>query len=355
MTALMIMSACPIVTNDYPCTMGIECYAAESTLSAPANVVSKVKDNTVTLSWDKVKGADAYRIYKYDAGKKKYVKYKSVTGNKIVIKNLEEGASYKFKIAALTKSGKSYKAGKTSKTVTVSISKAENTKAQKAEFKEVTLSAKDMLGAWKYYDFRYLVDISKSSKYDPSQKEWIYAGWMTGLQFISEKEIIRGYTDFAELGQYNASSKKIGNSSYKTFTDGTDYYLFYSFENGDGMSTYVFKKKAVPELQAVSDVSLLSGYWTAVDFCPFELNNKYNYDPTFPMCTTNLYLTNANVKGKDITLYFSDGGEITHKISSNKIGDAKYYVYSVGDDMYMYYQWINGDGDKQFYVLKKDK
>lgn len=352
-TALMLVSACPISTDK--CTLDIESYAAETVLSAPYNVKAKVKNNTVSLSWDKVDGADAYRIYKYDAVKKKYVKHKSITGNKIVIKNLEEG-SYKFKIAALTKNGKSYKVGNTSKAITVKIQTS--SKESKTKLKEAALSAKEMAGAWDFYDFRYRTDISKSNTYDPSKKEWYDSNYMTTLQFVSEKNVLIGYSDFYEKAEFNTSSKKIETTEttpYKVLTDGTDYYLFLEFENGDGKNTYIFKKKALPDLKRVNDIKLLSGKWVATDFCECELNPNITYDPTSPLYPGDLYLTKANVTGKEITMYFSEGGQRKFDITADKIGDAKYYVFSVGDDMYMYYLWVNGDGDGQFYVLKKEK
>lgn len=352
-TALMLVSACPISTDK--CTLDIESYAAETVLSAPYNVKAKVKNNTVSLSWDKVDGADAYRIYKYDAVKKKYVKYKSITGNKIVIKNLEEG-SYKFKIAALTKNGKSYKVGNTSKAITVKIQTS--SKESKTKLKEAALSAKEMAGAWDFYDFRYLTDISKSNTYDPSKKEWTGIYYMTTLQFVSEKNVLIGYSDFYEKAEFNTSSKKIETTEttpYKVLTDGTDYYLFLEFENGDGKNTYIFKKKALPDLERVNKLKLLSGNWVAIDFCGCELNPDITYDPTSPLYPGDLYLTKASVTGKEITMYFSEVGQDKFNITADKIGDAKYYVFSVGDDMYMYYQWVNGDGDGQFYVLKKEK
>lgn len=352
MTALMLVSACPITTDK--CTLAIESYAAETVLSAPYNVKAEVKNNTASLSWDKVDGADAYRIYKYDAGKKKYVKYKSITGNKIVIKNLEEG-SYKFKIAALTKNGKSYKVGNTSKAVTAKIQTS--SKESKTRLKEVTLSAKEMAGAWDVYDFRYLTDISKSNTYNPSKKEWYDDLYMTTLQFVSEQNVLIGCSDSYDKAEFNTSSKKIGTYPYKIFTDGTDYYLFLGFENGDGNNSYIFKKKALPDLERVNKLKLLSGNWVAIDFCGCELNPDITYDPTspvWPLWAWDLFLTKANVTGKEITIYYSDGSQDKVDITANKIGDSKYFAFSVGDDMYMYIQWINGDGGDQFYVLKKE-
>lgn len=370
MAALMLISTCPAVQTDTPNTFSIECAAAESTLSAPANVSATVTDNSVTITWDKVKGAAAYRVYKYDAAKKKYVTYKTVKTTKIVIKDLEEGTSYKFKVAALTKKNKSYKAGKLSAAVTVSIAKPENTAPESTasentasetektlKLKEVKLSAKEMAGAWTYYDFRCLKPYTAWKTYDPTKKEFIYDGWFSSLQFVNEKDVYVKYSDgYSENRNFNTNSRKIGETSYIVCSYGTDYFLFLDFKNGDGTNTYVFRKKTLPSFERVTDTTKLSGYWTTTDFCCFELNEKVTYDPTEPMFQSEyLYLFRANVTGKKITFYYTDGRQDTVNITKDKMGKSKYYVYSVGDDMYLYYQWINGDGDKQFYVLKKDK
>ena len=358
MAALILASACPVIdASDTSYSFGIECSAAETELSAPANVKEKVNGNAVILSWDEVEGANSYRIYKYNAGKKKYVKYKTVTGTKAVIKDLDEGTAYKFKVAALQKKGRTFTAGKLSKAITVDISTAEKSdtpKSQKTALKEVNLSAKELAGAWDYYDFRYLSDISKSSSYDPSAKEWAGSGYIKTIQFFTEQYAIIAYEDEVCDAKISAISKKLDSISYKTYTDGTDYYLFYSFKNGDGNNTYVFKKKVHSTFKKENDTSLLEGKWTVVDFCQTDIA-KNTYDPTSPIWLWDFYMTNAEAKGDKITFYYSDGYKSEHKISDNKIDAAKYIVYSIDNDLYMYYQWITDDGDKQFYVLKKDQ
>jgi len=85
-------------------------------LPAPSNFKATVKETSITLSWDKVKGADAYKIYVYSGGK--YKAYKTVTSTKHVINNLKESTRYKFKVAALVKKGSSYKVQKKSAAIT---------------------------------------------------------------------------------------------------------------------------------------------------------------------------------------------------------------------------------------------
>ncbi|MBQ5311190.1 MAG: fibronectin type III domain-containing protein [Oscillospiraceae bacterium] len=93
--------------------------SARSTLAAPKNVKASPDTNYVTISWSKVDDADAYRVYKYDSRKKKYVKIKTVSGTKTKIAGLEPGTSYSFKVASLAEDGNTYVAGGVSGKVTV--------------------------------------------------------------------------------------------------------------------------------------------------------------------------------------------------------------------------------------------
>ena len=81
----------------------------------------EVSAGTVTLKWKKTKGAIGYQIYKVT--KKSSKKIASVKGKstlKYTVKNLNRGATYRFKVRAYSKK-KRY--GKFSKTVSVSLRK----------------------------------------------------------------------------------------------------------------------------------------------------------------------------------------------------------------------------------------
>lgn len=88
-------------------------------LAAPTGIKSEKTKNTVTLTWNSVSGADAYRVYIYDSSKGKYVKYKDVSGAKCTVKGLSSGKTYKFKVAALEEVNGKYKAGQLSKPISV--------------------------------------------------------------------------------------------------------------------------------------------------------------------------------------------------------------------------------------------
>ncbi|MBQ8028639.1 MAG: fibronectin type III domain-containing protein, partial [Clostridia bacterium] len=94
---------------------------------------------TITLKWNKVTGADGYRVYKYNSKTKKYEKLKDVTKNTLKISKLKAGTAYKYKVKAYTKDdgtiwGDSSKVFETAtKCKTPSITKLTTTK-DKASF-----------------------------------------------------------------------------------------------------------------------------------------------------------------------------------------------------------------------------
>lgn len=81
-----------------------------SKLGAPAWLKSdiKVKTTSITLKWTPVRGADAYRVYKYNSSTSKYEKLKNVSGATCSVKDLKKNTSYKFKVNSLVKSGNKY-------------------------------------------------------------------------------------------------------------------------------------------------------------------------------------------------------------------------------------------------------
>lgn len=63
----------------------------------------------ITLCWDEYKGADGYKIYMYNGDK--FAEIKDVTADKlrVLVKDLDEGTVYKFKVKAyIIKDGKKY-------------------------------------------------------------------------------------------------------------------------------------------------------------------------------------------------------------------------------------------------------
>lgn len=85
----------------------ITAQAASAKLAKPSSLKASVSGKKITLSWNKVSGADAYRVYKYDTAKKKYVKLKDVKGTKLSVKVSNYG-DYKFLVRSLDKKNGKY-------------------------------------------------------------------------------------------------------------------------------------------------------------------------------------------------------------------------------------------------------
>ena len=59
--------------------------------------------NSLTLEWDEVKGATAYRVYYYNTGKKAFKIYKEVTDNSVTVNKIPSGKKYIFRVKAVRK------------------------------------------------------------------------------------------------------------------------------------------------------------------------------------------------------------------------------------------------------------
>ncbi len=69
--ALMLIGASTPIVNSPVFTINAEADSYQK-LAKPTKIKTKTSDDKITLSWAKVKGADAYSIYRYDNAKKKY-------------------------------------------------------------------------------------------------------------------------------------------------------------------------------------------------------------------------------------------------------------------------------------------
>ena len=123
---------------------------------------------TITLKWNKVTGADGYRVYKYNSKTKKYEKLKDVTKNTLKIEKLKAGTAYKYKVKAYTKDdgtiwGDSSKVFETAtKCKTPSITKLTTTKG-KASFVWSNIAGET--GYQVYYSTKKDSDYKKVASY----------------------------------------------------------------------------------------------------------------------------------------------------------------------------------------------
>ena len=104
---------------------------AASKLAAPKITGTFSSEKTITISWKAVKGADGYKIYKYNSSKKKYKECGSVTADSpcfFEATGLKSGKTYKFKVAAYVE-----KSGKKSVQKKSSVKKAKTLSKQSSE------------------------------------------------------------------------------------------------------------------------------------------------------------------------------------------------------------------------------
>lgn len=74
------------------------------TTQSSSQKISKKTSSSATsvkLTWRAVKGAAGYRVYKYNASTKKYVKYKDVLTTSCSVTKLKASTTYKFKVTPL--------------------------------------------------------------------------------------------------------------------------------------------------------------------------------------------------------------------------------------------------------------
>lgn len=97
LSALTVMTLAVLPTG----AMSPAVCAASEKLAAPADLKVESRIGAAVLSWDAVKGADKYRIYRWDDSRDKWQRYGTVRGTRAVIKGLEGGVGYTYRVAAI--------------------------------------------------------------------------------------------------------------------------------------------------------------------------------------------------------------------------------------------------------------
>lgn len=182
--------------------VAITAEAASTKLAAPSYAYyTERTSNSVSLSWDSVKGADAYRVYMYNTSSKKYVSVKTVKGTSYTVTGLKSNTEYKFKVAALKKSGGKYKAGKSSEIITVkTIRKFKAGDTVSCPMFSITLPAGT--------DYIVENDDTSISVYDREAKESGFGGWAFTVEAYEDPGDYSGMME-RKIGELKSSDGKI--------------------------------------------------------------------------------------------------------------------------------------------------
>lgn len=125
-----------------------------------------LSDSEVRLKWSKVKNADGYRVYKYNAAEKKWEKVKTTSSLGYTVKDLDEGEVVKFKVKAYIKADGITAWGSASETVTASAapSAVKTVKATSQTENSIKLKWSKAEGAKGYRVYMYNPDTKKWEK-----------------------------------------------------------------------------------------------------------------------------------------------------------------------------------------------
>ncbi len=132
-------------------------YPTLSAATLPAKLtglkVSKATDNTLTLKWNAVSGADAYQVFRWDAAKNGWKQIGNVTELTFTDKNLAAGTEYKYAVRGYKRvDGVLYRGAYPSLTVATAPAKVTGLKTSSTD-KAVTLTWDTMNGATGYRIF----------------------------------------------------------------------------------------------------------------------------------------------------------------------------------------------------------
>ncbi|MBE5957265.1 MAG: hypothetical protein E7254_00170 [Lachnospiraceae bacterium] len=150
----------------------------------------KVKKNSITISWNKIKGATSYNVYGAKCGKTKgkfntYKKLATIKGTRFTDNNLSKGSYYKYIVVAFDKNNKAITSSKTLH-ITTKGGKKGNAKSVRLSKNKIKLSPKKT--------FKISAkEISDSSKLSiAAHRKISYESSNKKVVTVSKKGIVKG-------------------------------------------------------------------------------------------------------------------------------------------------------------------
>lgn len=169
--------------------------------------VSTTSTTQIKVTWSKVSGATAYRLYKYNSKTKKYEYYGQTKSTSMTVKKLTSATTYKFKVRALkTVKGKNYY-GKYSSILTATTypDQTKNLKMKSQTDTTVTIS----------WDKVSRVTGYRVYIYNESKKAYEYYGYTT-TNSMTIKKLTSAKTYKVRVRAYKKVSGKYYLGAYAT-------------------------------------------------------------------------------------------------------------------------------------------
>lgn len=190
------------------------CGATEKTAQKPKLKLGQISglktvmtsENSVKLSWNKVKDAGGYIVYRYDASKKKWLEIKRTAANSFTAGGLKAGTGYTFAVKAYKVSGKQTALGVSSKITAVTVPAKPTLKISSGKNKAVLSWSKVSSAA----GYKVYFKTSKNGKYKLIKTTSLTK--FTKLKLTSKKTYYFAVKSYKTVGKTTKYSK----TSYKT-------------------------------------------------------------------------------------------------------------------------------------------
>lgn len=198
-------------------------YAA-SKLSAPKGFKAKSTSKTsITLTWNKVSGADGYRIFMHSEKTDEYETYDTVKSTTYTVEDLSPGKTYKFKVAAVVKRSGKYVVQTKSSKLSVKTKSSTSVTAPKnittsSSTNSIKLSWSSVSGASAYRVYLYDPDTEEYETYkNVTGTSCTVDGLSPGKKYYFKVATLTGkkgsYKVQKKSDKITASTKSSGSSS----------------------------------------------------------------------------------------------------------------------------------------------
>ncbi len=338
--------------------------SAASKLAAPTGIKATTTASTIKLSWKKVSGADAYRVYKYNPVTNKYTTYKSVTGTSCTVKQLSADTSYKFRVAALVKSGKGYAVQTKSavQTVRTKLAAPSGLKAT-AGTSSVKLTWNKLTGADAYRVYKYNSSTKKYETYkNVSANSCTVSGLKAGTYQFRVAGLVESGKKYIAQTQSAAIKATVGSSSNAS-SAGSMPITFPAFGKSKtetisamGIKTGMDFENIRPGADGYAGYKTINGVDTMV-MLYFNENGKFFYGaaiiPKEAMTFTKAFSTLKSKLGENYVNMTSKGIEFYEWVNSSAktgefitgSGSADAFVYGKISTKYTPANMGDGSGD----------
>ena len=324
--AFVVMFSLFAIGDMNPVKLSASAASTKKSIKATILKVDKVKKNSITLRWTKVKGAKGYRLYKYSDKQNKWVKVVTTESTKYTVKGLNSGTTFKFRVKAYKKADKKTVWSKASNTVVAS------TKLGNVTLKSVTSDITSVKIKWNKVKGAEGYQIAYSTDENFSKKNTVIIPVENKTSYTVE-ELLSNKTYFVKIRAYKTVQDKKENGAYsETVKIKTKNYKNFKYPVG------VYQSKNLPSVSGYYDHDCPAwiGVYSVGKNKEISTEIKKEFEKSFG------YEPLEKVKCTYIGKYFVNGYKGVQSIYQYTIEDLTYDL--IIEDFYKLYYDFCDDG-----------